>query len=143
MDKLVNDGISVIVPVYNVEKYIARSIDSLLAQTFDNFEAILIDDGSTDKTGELCDLYAAKDSRIKVIHKENGGGSSARKAGIDAAIVPSTLIGDCSPTRPGTTSISLSISSSPSPWMDQNAWPYGRPSPIIPPPPPRICGMCR
>ena len=86
MDRLVNDGISVIVPVYNVEKYLDRSIESVLVQTFDNFELILVDDGSTDKTGEICDSYAEKDSRVKVIHKENGGGSSARKAGIDAAI---------------------------------------------------------
>ncbi len=86
MDRLVNDGISVIMPVYNVEKYINRSIDSVLSQTFDNFELILIDDGSKDKTGAICDFYAAKDSRVKVIHKENGGGSSARKAGIDAAV---------------------------------------------------------
>lgn len=86
MDRLVNDGISVIVPVYNVEKYISRSIESILGQTFDNFELILVDDGSTDKTGEICDSYAAKDSRVKVIHKENGGGSAARKTGIDAAV---------------------------------------------------------
>lgn len=86
MDRLLNDGISVIMPVYNVEKYINRSVDSVLSQTFDNFELIIIDDGSKDKTGEICDSYAAKDSRVKVIHKENGGGSSARKAGIDAAV---------------------------------------------------------
>lgn len=86
MDRLANDGISVIVPLYNVERYVNRCIDSILTQSFDNFEVILINDGSTDKTGDICDFYAAKDSRIKVIHKENGGGSSARKAGIDAAI---------------------------------------------------------
>ena len=86
MDKLINDGISVIVPVYNVEKYINRCIDSILSQSFDNFEVILIDDGSTDKTGELCDLYAEKDNRVRVIHKENGGGSAARKTGIDEAV---------------------------------------------------------
>lgn len=86
MERLVNDGISVIMPVYNVEKYINRSVDSVLSQTFDNFELIIINDGSKDKTGEICDSYAARDSRVKVIHKENGGGSSARKAGIDAAV---------------------------------------------------------
>ena len=86
MDSLVKNGISVIVPVYNVEEYIRRSIDSVLSQTFDNFELILIDDGSTDGTGKICDEYAIKDSRVKVIHKENGGGSSARKTGIDAAV---------------------------------------------------------
>lgn len=85
MERLVNDGISVIVPVYNSEKYIAKSIESVLSQTFDNFEIILIDDGSTDKSGEICDLYAQKDSRVRVIHKENGGGSLARKIGIDEA----------------------------------------------------------
>lgn len=86
MDKLLESGISVIVPVYNTENYLSKSIESVLNQTFDNFELILIDDGSTDKTGEICDQYAEKDKRVKVIHKENGGGSSARKAGIDAAI---------------------------------------------------------
>ena len=86
MDRLISDGISVIVPVYNVEKYINRCIDSILNQSFENFEVILIDDGSTDTTGEICDSYTAKDSRVKVIHKENGGGSAARKAGIDAAV---------------------------------------------------------
>lgn len=86
MDRLINDGISVIVPLYNVEKYINRCIDSILNQSFGNFEVILVDDGSTDKTGEICDLYAEKDSRVRVIHKENGGGSAARKTGIDAAV---------------------------------------------------------
>ncbi len=86
MNELVNNGISVIVPVYNADKYLKSSIESVLSQTFDNFELILIDDGSTDKSGEICDLYAEKDSRVRVIHKENGGGSLARKIGIDAAI---------------------------------------------------------
>ncbi len=86
MSKLIEDGISVIVPVYNTEEYLKKSIESVLSQTFDNFELILINDGSTDKTGEICDQFAMKDDRVKVIHKENGGGSSARKAGIDAAI---------------------------------------------------------
>lgn len=85
MEKLVSDGISVIVPVYNAEKYIGRSIESVLSQTFDNFEIVIIDDGSTDKSGEICDFYAQKDSRVRVIHKENGGGSLARKIGIDEA----------------------------------------------------------
>lgn len=77
--------ISVIVPVYNVEKYIHRCVDSILSQTFQDFELILVDDGSLDNCGAICDKYAAKDSRIRVIHKENGGLSSARNAGIDAA----------------------------------------------------------
>ena len=77
--------ISVIIPVYNVEKYLARCIDSVLRQTYHNFEIILVDDGTPDRSGEICDEYAAKDARISVIHKENGGLSSARNAGIEAA----------------------------------------------------------
>lgn len=77
--------ISVIVPVYNVEPYLARCVDSILAQSYKSLEVILVDDGSRDRCGAICDEYAAKDSRIKVIHKENGGLSSARNAGIDAA----------------------------------------------------------
>ena len=65
--------ISVIVPAYNVEKYLHRCIDSILAQTFTDFEVLLIDDGSKDKSGEICDEYAKKDIRVKVFHKENGG----------------------------------------------------------------------
>lgn len=75
--------ISVIVPVYNVEKYIHRCVDSILNQTFTDFELILVDDGSPDNCGAICDEYAAKDSRIHVIHQENGGLSAARNAGID------------------------------------------------------------
>lgn len=75
--------ISVIVPIYNVEKYLHRCVDSILAQTFSDFELILVDDGSPDNCGKICDEYAEKDSRIHVIHKENGGLSSARNAGID------------------------------------------------------------
>ena len=78
--------ISVIVPVYNVERYLARCIDSILAQTFMDFELILIDDGSPDNSGRICDEYAAKDARIRVFHQENGGVSSARNHGIDAAL---------------------------------------------------------
>lgn len=65
--------ISVIVPVYNVEKYLCRCIDSILAQTFTDFELILVDDGSTDNCPAICDKYAAKDSRVCVIHQENRG----------------------------------------------------------------------
>ena len=77
--------ISIIVPVYNVEKYICRCIDSILAQTYKDFELILVDDGSTDSSGKICDDYKERDKRIKVIHKENGGLSSARNVGIDVA----------------------------------------------------------
>lgn len=80
-----NPKISIIVPVYKVESYLHKCIDSILAQTFEDFELILIDDGSPDQCGVICDEYANKDRRIRVIHKENGGLSSARNAGIDIA----------------------------------------------------------
>lgn len=83
--KMNNPLISVIVPVYNVEKYLPRCIDSIIDQTFKNFELLLIDDGSKDKSGEICDEYAKRDNRIKVFHKENGGVSSARNVGLDSA----------------------------------------------------------
>jgi len=75
--------ISVIVPVYKVEPYLRRCVDSILAQTFTDFELILVDDGSPDNCGVICDEYAAKDSRVHVIHQENGGLSAARNTGID------------------------------------------------------------
>jgi len=77
--------ISVIVPVYGVENYLARCVDSILTQTFTDFELILVDDGSPDGCPAICDEYAQKDNRIKVIHKENGGVSSARNAGLNIA----------------------------------------------------------
>ena len=80
-----NPKISVIVPVYNVEQYLPRCIDSILAQTFTDFELLLIDDGSTDSSGDICDEYAKKDNRIRVFHKENGGVSSARNLGLNNA----------------------------------------------------------
>ncbi len=80
--------ISIIVPVYNVEQYLHKCVDSILAQTFTNFELILVDDGSLDSSGEICDQYAKVDSRIKVIHKPNGGLSDARNVGIEAAHSP-------------------------------------------------------
>lgn len=80
-----NPAISVIVPIYNVEKYIRRCIDSILSQTFTNFELLLIDDGSNDKSGEICDEYALHDNRIRVFHKENNGVGSARQLGVNEA----------------------------------------------------------
>lgn len=78
-------SISIIVPVYNVEKYLARCVKSILNQNFKDFELILVDDGSSDKSGVMCDQYAKQDERIKVLHKENGGLSSARNAGLEVA----------------------------------------------------------
>ena len=75
--------ITVIIPIYKVEKYLPKCLDSVLAQTYSNLEIILVDDGSPDNCGAICDEYAARDSRIRVIHKENGGLSSARNSGID------------------------------------------------------------
>ena len=77
--------VSIIVPVYNVEEYLSRCIDSILAQTFTEFELLLIDDGSTDSSGIICDEYKNKDDRIRVFHKKNGGVSSARNIGIENA----------------------------------------------------------
>ncbi|WP_419872069.1 glycosyltransferase [Candidatus Pristimantibacillus sp. PTI5] len=78
-------NVSVVLPMYNVEKYLLSCLDSILNQSFKNFEVILVNDGSPDKCGEIADEYAKKDTRIKVIHKKNGGISSARNAGIDAS----------------------------------------------------------
>lgn len=77
--------ISIIIPVYNSEKYLRECLDSVLAQTYTDFEALLIDDGSTDGSGAICDEYALKDKRVKVFHKDNGGVSSARNVGLDYA----------------------------------------------------------
>ena len=77
--------VSVIVPVYRTEPYLTDCVSSLLAQTYSNLEILLVDDGSPDRSGELCDQFARKDARIRVIHKSNGGVSSARNAGLDAA----------------------------------------------------------
>lgn len=76
---------SVIIPIYNVEKYLRECVDSVLSQTFEDFELILVNDGSKDNSGAICDEYAQKDSRVKVIHKENGGLSDARNVGTSVA----------------------------------------------------------
>ena len=78
-------AVSIIVPVYNTERFLNRCIDSVLAQTYSDWELLLVDDGSTDSSGSICDEYATQDSRIRVFHKENGGVSSARNLGLDYA----------------------------------------------------------
>lgn len=80
-----DDLISIIVPIYNVEKYIYRCIDSIINQTYKNIEIILVDDGSSDGSGKICDEYQRKDERIKAIHKKNGGLGFARNSGLDVA----------------------------------------------------------
>ncbi len=80
-----DDLISIIIPIYNVEPYLCECVDSVLQQTYSTLEIILVNDGSPDRCGEICDAYAKKDHRIIVIHKENGGLSDARNAGIDAS----------------------------------------------------------
>lgn len=77
--------ISVIVPIYNIEQYLPRCLDSILMQTYSDLEILLIDDGSTDSSGHICDQYAQKDSRIKVYHQKNGGVAAARNKGLDMA----------------------------------------------------------
>ncbi|MCT8647817.1 glycosyltransferase, partial [Glaesserella parasuis] len=77
---------SVIIPVYNVEKYIIQCLNSVVYQSFSDIEVILVNDGSKDSSGTICDEYAKNDTRIKVIHKENGGLSSARNVGLKSAV---------------------------------------------------------
>ena len=77
--------ISVIVPVYNCGQYLRQCLDSILAQTYTDLEILLVDDGSNDNTGDICDAYMEADLRVKVIHKKNGGAVSARKAGLERA----------------------------------------------------------
>ncbi|MGZ5551627.1 MAG: glycosyltransferase family 2 protein, partial [Nitrososphaeraceae archaeon] len=79
------DKISIIIPVYNGVKYLPKCIDSVLNQTYKNLEIILVDDGSTDESGKICDTYSLKDNRIKVVHKQNGGLSDARNTGLKIA----------------------------------------------------------
>lgn len=77
--------ISVIVPVYNVERYLRRCVDSILHQTYRNLEVLLVDDGSTDASGAICDEYAAQEERVTAVHQKNGGLSAARNAGLERA----------------------------------------------------------
>ena len=77
--------VSIIVPVYNTEKYLSQCVESILSQTFIDFELLLIDDGSKDDSGKICDEYAAKDNRIRVFHIANSGVSTARNMGLDNA----------------------------------------------------------
>lgn len=93
-----NPKISVILPVYNGEKFMHRCVANILAQTFTDFELIIIDDGSKDNTGQICDECADKDKRIKVLHKQNGGVSSARNLGLDKAIGEWIAFVDCDDT---------------------------------------------
>jgi cellulose synthase/poly-beta-1,6-N-acetylglucosamine synthase-like glycosyltransferase len=85
MKKLEQPLISIIVPVYKVEKYLKRCVDSILTQTYQNMEVILVDDGSPDNCGAICDRYKETDNRVVVIHKKNGGLSDARNAAIPLA----------------------------------------------------------
>lgn len=85
MTARVKPEISIIVPIYNVELYLRKCVDSILAQTFRSFELILVNDGSPDKCGEICEYYKELDPRVVVIHKQNGGLSDARNYGIDVA----------------------------------------------------------
>ncbi len=83
-----NPAISILIPVYKVEQYLQRCIDSVLSQDFTDYELILVDDGSPDRCGMICDENACKDSRIKVVHKKNGGLVSARKVGFEVSVAP-------------------------------------------------------
>lgn len=85
MDKRLIPKVSIIVPIYNTEKYLEKCINSILKQSFSDFELLLVDDGSTDNSGKICDVYASMDKRIITFHKENGGVSSARNVGLKHA----------------------------------------------------------
>ena len=91
-NEIICERISVIVPIYNTEKYLARCIESILCQTYTNLEIILVDDGSTDKSGDICDFYARKDNRVKVVHKKNGGAAAARNFALNMEIRFFTMV---------------------------------------------------
>ena len=97
-----NDKVSVISPVYNVEKHLEKCLDSVLGQTHRNLEVLLVDDGSRDRSGEICDAYASRDDRIVCVHQENGGVSKARIAGLpwrpETIIISWTATTSWSPT---------------------------------------------
>ena len=78
---MANPKVSIIVPVYNAERYLRRCVDSILCQKFSDLELILVDDGSKDKSGEICDEYAAKDARVRTLHEQWGGGKLRKKCG--------------------------------------------------------------
>lgn len=80
-----NETVSIIVPIYNVEQYLDKCITSILEQSYQDFQLILVDDGSTDTSYSIAEKYAAQDSRIKLLHKENGGQSTARNLGLEHA----------------------------------------------------------
>ena len=82
-NKLIDGLISIIVPVYNAERYLGHCLESIIGQTYKKIEIILLDDGSTDNSGKICDEYALKDNRVKVFHTENKGPSAARNKGIE------------------------------------------------------------
>lgn len=86
--------VSIIVPVYNIEEYLQQCIESLVSQTYENLQIILVDDGSTDQSGKLCDQFAKADERIVILHKKNGGLTSARKAGIETALGEYVMVVD-------------------------------------------------
>lgn len=95
-----NPKISVIVPVYKAEKYLHKCVDSVLAQTFTDFELLLVDDGSPDHSGDICDEYAAKDSRVKVFHNKNNGAGFSRKFGVNNATGEYVMFVDGDDTLP-------------------------------------------
>lgn len=94
-DSEMNPKVSIIIPVYNSERYLPRCLNSVIGQTYRNLEIILINDGSNDRSGQICDEYAERDQRIKVKHQENGGVSSARNVGLDTATGKYLQFADC------------------------------------------------
>lgn len=116
--------ISVIVPVYKVEPYLRRCVDSILAQTFTDFELILVDDGSPDNCGAICDAYTKQDKRVRVIHKENGGLSSARNAGLKIAVGRYVMFCDSDDKVHGQWCERLyhAIEAYPNSWILSNIW---------------------